>query len=46
MPDLQVKRPVSEGVASLHAFTAPHTQLLIDGVFKIGIFDVCPLDRA
>jgi hypothetical protein len=43
MPNLQVKRPVSERIASLHAFSAPHAQFLVDRVFKIGIFDVCPL---
>jgi hypothetical protein len=45
MPHLQVQRPVPEGIAALHAFAASYAQLFIDGVFKIGIFDKCPLDR-
>jgi len=45
MPHLQVQRPVTEGVAALNALAAPDAQFLIDRVFKIGIFNVCPLDR-
>jgi len=46
MPHLQVQRSVTEGVATLYAFAAPNAQFLIDRVFKIGIFNVCPLDRS
>jgi hypothetical protein len=44
MARLQVQRSVSERVAPLHTFAAPDAQFLIDCVFKIGIFNVCPLD--
>jgi hypothetical protein len=46
MPHLQIQRPVSEGVAAFHALAAPDAQFLIDRVFKIGVFDVCPLDSS
>jgi hypothetical protein len=46
MPRLQVQRPVPERIAAFHAFAATDAQLLIDGVFKIGILDVRPLDRS
>jgi hypothetical protein len=39
MVDLQLQRAVSEGAAALHAFCAADAQLLIDGIFKEGIFD-------
>jgi len=45
MPRLQVQRPVTEGVAALNALATSDAQFLIDRVFKIGIFYVCPLDR-
>jgi hypothetical protein len=45
MPRLQVQRPVPERIAALHTFAAPDAQFLIDRVFKIGVFDVCSLDR-
>jgi hypothetical protein len=44
MPNLKIQRSVSEGVAAFHAFATTDTQFFIDGVFKIGVFDICPLD--
>jgi hypothetical protein len=44
MPRLQVQRPVTEGVAALNTLAASDAQFLIDRVFKIGIFNVCPLE--
>jgi hypothetical protein len=46
MPVLQIQGTVSERIATLHTFAATDAQFLIDRVFKIGIFDERPFDRA
>jgi hypothetical protein len=45
MPCLQVQRTVPERITALYTFAAPDAQFLIDRVLKVGIFNVCPLDR-
>jgi hypothetical protein len=46
MAHLEEERPVAKTVAAFHAFGAANAQLLVDGVFVIGILHIRPLDRS
>ena len=41
---LQKHGAVAKSIAPLYAFSAANAQMLVDHVFVIRIFDICPLD--